>query len=269
MVTEISNDLGNKVEFEYDYAGNRIKKKNNTGPTTVYVSSFYELRSDGIITKHIFDGIRRIVSKQNDGSCFWYHTDHLGSTGLLTDKNGKVVQQYSYYPFGSSRTNIGFVTNINYRFTGQEYDPETGLYNYNARLYDPVIGRFLSADTIIYLTYYSQDFNRYTYCRNNPVIYTDPSGHVVWIIPVLIGVAVGGIMGGIMGGTQGKVFSKEAWQHFNWTAAGIGAVAGAVSGGVGAGVGIGLMAVGLTGSLAADIAVGTLSGAAAGAATGN
>ncbi len=56
-------------------------------------------------------------------------------------------------------------------------DAETGLYNYDARLYDPVIGRFTSADTIVPRPYNPQSLNRYSYCRNNPLIYVDPTGH--------------------------------------------------------------------------------------------
>ncbi|MGB3223129.1 MAG: RHS repeat-associated core domain-containing protein [Desulforhopalus sp.] len=66
---------------------------------------------------------------------------------------------------------------VNHKFTGQELDDDTGLYNYNARLYDPVVGKFVSADTIVPQPKYSQAFNRYTYCLNNPVRYVDPSGH--------------------------------------------------------------------------------------------
>jgi RHS repeat-associated protein len=66
-----------------------------------------------------------------------------------------------------------------YLFTGQELDEETGFYNYNARLYDPEIGRFLSADTMIPNPFSSQDFNRYSYCINNPIRYNDPTGHYI------------------------------------------------------------------------------------------
>jgi len=64
-----------------------------------------------------------------------------------------------------------------YKFTDQELDAETGLYNYDARLYDPLIGRFISADTIVPNYRNPQSLNRYRYCLNNPLIYTDPSGH--------------------------------------------------------------------------------------------
>lgn len=74
------------------------------------------------------------------------------------------------------RVQIG-VNPSNYKFTDQELDAENGLYNYNARLYDPFIGRFISPDSIIPQPYNPQSLNRYSYCLNNPLIYTDPSGH--------------------------------------------------------------------------------------------
>ena len=89
----------------------------------------------------------------------------------MTDAEGGVVQKISYFPFGETRTNEGVATNINYLFTGQESDPETGFYNYNARLYDPKIGRFISADTLVPDPFCSQDFNRYSYVKNNPIKY--------------------------------------------------------------------------------------------------
>jgi RHS repeat-associated protein len=63
--------------------------------------------------------------------------------------------------------------------TDQELDKESGLYNYDARLYDPIIGRFVSADSIVPGRFDSQAFDRYAYTLNNPIKYTDPSGHFV------------------------------------------------------------------------------------------
>ena len=62
-------------------------------------------------------------------------------------------------------------------FTDQEDDDDLGLYNYNARLYDPELGRFLSADTIVPDPYNLQSLNRYSYVLNDPLSYTDPSGY--------------------------------------------------------------------------------------------
>ena len=72
-------------------------------------------------------------------------------------------------------------TNITNRgFTMHEHLDEFGLINMNARLYDPVIGQFLSPDPYVQAPEFSQSFNRYAYCLNNPLMYTDPSGEKWW-----------------------------------------------------------------------------------------
>jgi RHS repeat-associated protein len=94
-------------------------------------------------------------------------TDHL---------NGLEIESAEYLPFGLTRIQTGTEVTY-YRFTDQELDAETGLYNYNARLYDPAIGIFISPDSIVQNPYDPQSLNRFSYCRNNPLIYVDPSGH--------------------------------------------------------------------------------------------
>jgi RHS repeat-associated protein len=69
---------------------------------------------------------------------------------------------------------------VSRRFTGQILDAETGLYYYNARYYDPELGRFIQADTKIPDLSNPQSYNRYSYCLNNPLRYTDPDGHGFW-----------------------------------------------------------------------------------------
>ncbi|GJL61396.1 MAG: hypothetical protein NPIRA04_00500 [Nitrospirales bacterium] len=83
-----------------------------------------------------------------------------------------VTFSWSYSSGSSSGT-----ANVPYRYTGKEQDDSTGLYFYEARYYDPVLGRFISADTIVPSTTDPQALNRYSYARNNPIIFTDPSGH--------------------------------------------------------------------------------------------
>jgi RHS repeat-associated protein len=80
-------------------------------------------------------------------------------------------------PFGGKRGQGAGITASNYLFTDQELDKESGLYNYDARLYDPIVGGFISADTVVPDWFNSQSLNRYTYCDNNPLMYIDPSGH--------------------------------------------------------------------------------------------
>ncbi len=104
----------------------------------------------------------------------YYHTDHLGSTRLLTDASGNPVTSVEYYPFG------GFdITGENerYLFTGQEVD-STGLYYYKSRYYDLETGRFLTQDSWAGNQRRPQTLNKYVYCLNNPLRYQDPSGNV-------------------------------------------------------------------------------------------
>ena len=93
--------------------------------------------------------------------------DHLGSTSLTANSSGGKVAELRYHPWGGTR----------YQFTGQRNDTAIGLYFYNARYYDPALGRFIQADTIVPSPANPQSLNRYAYTLNNPLRYTDPSGH--------------------------------------------------------------------------------------------
>ncbi len=93
----------------------------------------------------------------------------------MTDADGDLVQQYGYMPFGNERyqnnTEAFSVTN---RYTGQQLDEETGLYFYGSRYYDPQLARFIQPDSVV-PGGGSQSLNRYTYCNNNPLLFTDPT----------------------------------------------------------------------------------------------
>jgi len=79
-------------------------------------------------------------------------------------------------PGGQKKALSGAKKRIRF-YTDQELDTSTNLYNYDARLYDPVIGRFISPDSIVPDYFNPQSLNRYSYCLNNPLIYVDPTGH--------------------------------------------------------------------------------------------
>jgi RHS repeat-associated protein len=94
----------------------------------------------------------------------------------VTDESGNRVEGKRYLPYGLMR-GAEDIDGTGYQFTDQERDGSTGLYNYDARLYDPVIGLFLSADTIVPRPYEPQNYNRFSYVLNNPLRYVDPTGH--------------------------------------------------------------------------------------------
>ena len=116
------------------------------------------------------------IAKITAQEVIYFHKDHLGSSTVMTDENGSTLETTEYLPFGSNRSQRGIVQS-GYKFTDQEIDSESGLYNYDARLYDPVVGRFISADTVVPGAFNPQALNRYSYCINNPLIYVDPTGH--------------------------------------------------------------------------------------------
>jgi RHS repeat-associated protein len=157
----------------YDGGGARARKVSPSG-TTYYYGEHYEIEN-GVATKYVLAGGERIA-KVAPTATSYFHKDHLGSATVLTNVNGASAEGTEYMPFGEMRSHTGTTTS-NYKFTGQELDPETGLYNYNARLYDPTLGRFISADTVVQDYSDPQTLNRYSYCQNNPLAYVDPSGH--------------------------------------------------------------------------------------------
>ena len=107
-----------------------------------------------------------------------FHPDNLTSTSIQSDKNGNQIQNYLYSAFGQSRyTQSTNLFKVSRRYTGQVLDEGTGLYYYNARYYDPNLGRFTQPDDIIPDLANPQSYNRYAYCVNNPLRYTDPTGH--------------------------------------------------------------------------------------------
>jgi RHS repeat-associated protein len=89
------------------------------------------------------------------------------------------VGRVQYDPYGEVLTSTLPVTLTDRLFTGARFDGTIGLYHMGARWYDPALGRWIQADTIVPNPTNPQDLNRYTYVRNNPLRYTDPSGHYV------------------------------------------------------------------------------------------
>src|SRR5262249_3628684 len=149
-------DNGQTTTFKYDDDTTRVVKR-GPGGETLYVNPWY-VAAPGRNNKHVFAGTTRIATKlemppmsqparqptppaptsPTEKFRFFYHPDHLGSTSYVTDETGEVYQHLEYFPFGEAwvdeSSNDG---TIPYRFTGQEWDAETGLYYYGARYYDP------------------------------------------------------------------------------------------------------------------------------------
>jgi RHS repeat-associated protein len=127
------------------------------------------------VTKYYYHGGERVAMRQGD-VVYYLHSDHLGSTSLTTDITGTVVAETRYLPYGEKRwTNEAQPTD--FTFTGQRAERGFALMDYNARYYDPRLGRFISADTVVPEYTHPQSLNRYSYGYNNPVRYYDSDGH--------------------------------------------------------------------------------------------
>jgi len=213
MPTRIIHSTKGTTYLVYDGAGSRVKKTIGVS-ATYYIGPHFEI-INGRATKYIFAGNTRVAMVMA-GQTLYYHQDHLGSSSAMSNAAGQLVETTEHQPYGAMRSHTG-VEASNYNFTGQEVDPSSGLYNYKARLYDPATGRFTSADTVVPNYSDPQSLNRYMYCRGNPLVYTDPSGHFFGI-DIIVGAVIGGIIGGTVSEVTGGHFSD-------------GFIAGAITGG--------------------------------------
>ncbi len=117
---------------------------------------------------HLGAGIEAVRRGQRT---YYYHPDEQLSTALITDETGTIKNQYRYDAFGAGLEVSEELPN-RIRYTGQQYDRVTEQYYLRARYYNPILGRFLQEDVC-----QGDGLNLYAYCRNNPVVYYDPSGY--------------------------------------------------------------------------------------------
>jgi RHS repeat-associated protein len=205
----------NGIELTYSYGPDQsrykgIWKNNGTQYCKRIYASGYEINEEtvnGVTSTQAISYVSSpgglcamYVEENGSGTFYFIHTDHLGSITAVSNANGNViarqnfdawgrrrkVQDYSYLPQNTSSTDNGLNNNGTlpqwlYRgYTGHEHLDEFALINMNARLYDPVVGMFLSPDNYIQAPGNTQNYNRYAYCLNNPLKYTDPSGNITY-----------------------------------------------------------------------------------------
>jgi RHS repeat-associated protein len=152
--------------MSYDYTGIRVKKSGSTG-TTYFPFSGYEVQGSQV-TKYIKMGNEIIASKKGS-SRFFYHNDHLGGVNIISDINAGQVQLNEYDPWGKvSRSETVSNPEPTHRFTGQEFDSESGIHYYGGRYYDQNIARFISPDPFVQDPDDPQNLNRYAYVLNQP-----------------------------------------------------------------------------------------------------
>ena len=237
------------------------------GERKYYVDNLFEQKIEGnktCNTNYIFAFGKAvaIVSQENNGvsNTKYLHHDHLGSIQAYTDEVGKLYQELSYDAWGLRRSPDTWVVfdiaaSVNayndHGFGGHEHIDIFELVNMNGRMYDPVVGRFISADPFIQSIDYTQSLNRYAYCISNPLSLIDPSGYSWFsnnwksITASIVGIAVSVVTAGTASGP------------------GIALIAGSVGGAAGA-----LTGALLNGANIGQVAKNTLVGAIIGGASG-
>ena len=178
------------VQFAYDPLGRRVEK------VSAGVTSSYTYENEDVLrearggTTYMYvhgPGIDEPLARHSAAATTYYHADGLRNIVATTGPAGAVTSTRRYDAWGNLQAGA---TEPGYAFTGREWEPETGLYYYRARYYDPVAGRFISEDPIGFIA----GLNLYTYAYNSPTTFVDPSGQDV----MSIGVSVSGawILGG-------------------------------------------------------------------------
>jgi RHS repeat-associated protein len=175
------------ARYTHDGDGNRTKRLDGNG-TIHYIGRHYERNLGAgqglpaVSTRYIYAKLgnqaERLIAFRRGGVLQFVGTDHLGSTVAVADIQMNRLDGARYLPYGATRPGYAGTDMLTDRkFTGQTEDAVAGLYWYASRAYDPTAGRFVQPDTIVPNLDDPQSLNRYAYCLNNPLRFTDPSGH--------------------------------------------------------------------------------------------
>jgi RHS repeat-associated protein len=203
----LSDGTLRKMQYVYGLDQQRRESIYTEGSTTKtkYYFGDYEEVTEGTSTKKYFyidtpTGLAGIyvIDGSGTGALNYMFNDHLGSiTEVINTTTGLITYQ-SFDAWGNPRSASSWIDAsatalfADRGFTGHEHLEAFSLINMNGRMYDPVLGRFLSPDPFVQMPDFSQKFNRYGYCNNNPLVYTDPDGNNPLIIGALIVGAVTG-----------------------------------------------------------------------------
>jgi RHS repeat-associated protein len=204
---ENSNDP--TLDLYYNVEHNRMKEidslHGSISRTKVYFGGTYEKITDesGVREIHYIsggDGLTAIIIKKSDGSyeIDYVHKDIIGSIQCITNTAGNLIEEDSYDPWGAKRNPDNWLIYNNppvsaitdFGYTGQEQLNQFSLINMGGRVYDPIIGRFTSVDPAYANSNNFAGLNAYSYCLNNPLSFTDPSGKDPVALACIIALAV-------------------------------------------------------------------------------
>ena len=186
---------GQTLTFSYGADRSRFKQVNTfSGQTKLYIDGLYERETIGAAVTHVHyiyaagEAVALYKSRSNGTYETQYlHRDHLGSVVEITNGSAQILESLAYDAWGRRRNAADWSDPAGpppiqgqqtaRGHTGHEQLDDVGLTHMNGRIYDPALGRVLSADPYVPSAGDSQSFNRYAYVRNSPLKYTDPSGY--------------------------------------------------------------------------------------------
>ena len=184
---------GSNGTTSFSYGPNHERFKQVSGGKTTYVinggayEEIVDTTTGSVTQKSYVDGFMMQTMTGSTTEITYLHKDHLGSTEAMSDVNGNLLNRMSFGVWGQRQqadwqSSIPATGELNvFRttkgYTGHEYLDTHNLVHMGGRVYDPGIGRFLSADLYVQSPYNTQSFNRYSYVFNNPLSYNDPSGY--------------------------------------------------------------------------------------------
>ncbi|OCQ23661.1 hypothetical protein A7985_06885 [Pseudoalteromonas luteoviolacea] len=183
-------------EFKYDANNARFKRSDIEGSKqkdTYYVGNTEVIVEDSKYSyrRYIGDHAISILSDESQSTRYMFK-DHIGSTDVITNEAGQLIERLSYDAFGRRRDgftwgniqqlhvdpavqNAAEITEKGY--TGHEHVDHAEAIHMGGRIYDPTLGRFMQADPIVQSPESARSLNRYTYVFNNPLSFTDPTGY--------------------------------------------------------------------------------------------
>ncbi|HLC65661.1 MAG TPA: RHS repeat-associated core domain-containing protein [Candidatus Nanoarchaeia archaeon] len=181
--------VGNSPDEYIVYVNdNFIRRTTNLGGAPNTTDSYYVYDEMGIAGEFTVN-----VSASGERRLF-YHTDHLGSTSVITNESGGVIEETFYAPYGDI---ISGGATSRFDYEGKEFSSATEEYDFHFRKYSPDLLIFTQPDALIPNAYDPQQLNRYAFERRNPYRYTDPSGNVI-TLPILGAVAAIGFGVGVV-----------------------------------------------------------------------
>ncbi|NEO83330.1 MAG: hypothetical protein F6J87_03565 [Spirulina sp. SIO3F2] len=269
LTTQAQLEGKTSVFFKYNGGNQRVLKTAQDSSGKQIASKLYVHGLNNYPLLEVSDqpvqyiyGMGGLVALVKAGKVYTILKDHLGSTRVVVDEAGTIIAAFDYLPFGEMmRAAYGNPEIISYRYTGQEFDAELGLYNYRARFYDPRLGRFYAIDPA------GQFASPYLYANNNPINLVDPDGELAFLAVIAVGALVGATIGGGVAAYTGDKAGLKGWDLAGYIGAGAGI--GSVGGAVSAAGGVAAFAAGaVVVTAGGSTALGVVAGAAVGGVVG-